>query len=164
MNINEALVKKDSLPFRQGAIALVLNKNNKVLLVQMLSYKENQWRFPGGGIDEDEKPGDALLREFSEELGSDKFEIIAESKYKTEYFWPEEIIKMRHEQKGELFKGQQQYQFLVKYSGEENEINPDPNEIKKIKWISINELPEHLIFNGQLELTQKVLKEFNLID
>lgn len=163
MTLEEALANKDLLTYRQGAIGLVFNSENQILIAQMLPYKEDQWRFPGGGIDKGEKPADALIREFSEEMGSDKFEVIGESKYKAKFDWNDESITLRYKQKGELFRGQEQHQFIVKFKGKKEELSPDPKELKQIKWVEISELPNYLIFKGQWELTEKVLKEFDIL-
>lgn len=38
------------------------------------------WQMPQGGIDENEDPREAALRELKEEIGTDRAQIIAESK------------------------------------------------------------------------------------
>ena len=159
MNIDETIKNKHLLPFRQGVIGLVLNKQGKVLIAQMNAYKENEWRFPGGGIDQGEEPSQALLRELREELGSVKFEILAESKFKAKFDWPDESIKKRFEERGELYRGQEQIHFLVKFNGDCSNLNPDPEELRTIKWIPLDQLPSHFIFPGQWEITEKVINE-----
>ncbi len=159
MDIKQAIKNKHLLKYRQGSIGLILNQDNKVLIVQMNEYKKNEWRFPGGGIDKGEDAGSALLRELNEELGSDKFEIVAQSKFIAKFDWPDESIRKRYERKGEIYKGQEQRQFLVNFSGSILDLKPDPNELKNVKWISLDELPEFFIFPGQWEITKKVIEE-----
>ena len=43
------------------------------------------------------------------------------------------IIK-RLKEKKELFRGQSASHFLVKYLGDKEKLQPDPGEIRKIKW------------------------------
>lgn len=159
MDIDEIIKNKNTIPYRQGAIGLILNQDNQVLISKNIDYKENEWRFPGGGIDKGEEPKDTLLRELREELGSDKFEIIAQSKYKTHYDWSDEDIKRHYEKRGELYRGQEQFQFLVRFTGLLSDIKPDPNELRQIKWISLDELPEYSVFPDQWETIKKVLDE-----
>jgi putative (di)nucleoside polyphosphate hydrolase len=163
MNIDEAIKDKVNIPYRSGVIGLILNKENQVLIAQMNAYKENEWRFPGGGIDEGEEPKEALLRELREELGSEEFEVIKESRYKAKFDWPDESIRKRYEKRGELYRGQEQRQFLVKFIGDISNLKPDPNELRQVKWVSLKDLPDYFIFPGQWELTKKVIEEFNLI-
>lgn len=57
------------------AIAIVFNKKNQILLVQRnyvndpASRYHGAWGFPGGGIEENEQPMDATIRETLEETG-----------------------------------------------------------------------------------------------
>jgi len=86
------LLKSDSLGYRDKSLGIVIDKNKNFLLVQLHSYGKNDWNFPGGGIEDGETPEEALLRELSEELGSNKFKIVAKSKKQIEYDWPDFII------------------------------------------------------------------------
>jgi 8-oxo-dGTP diphosphatase len=51
--------------------AALVDADNRVLLAQRPAGKqlEGLWEFPGGKIDADERPEDALIRELREELG-----------------------------------------------------------------------------------------------
>ena len=51
--------------------AALIDADNRVLLAQRPEGKqlEGLWEFPGGKIDADERPEDALIRELREELG-----------------------------------------------------------------------------------------------
>ena len=49
------------------------------------------WQMPQGGIDADEKPRRAVLRELKEETGTDRAEIIARSRDWYRYDLPEEL-------------------------------------------------------------------------
>ncbi len=154
-------IDRKELPFRQGAIGIIVDNTNRFLVVQMQSYDENQWRFPGGGIDEGEKAEEALLRELEEELKSKDFEIIKRSNHIIEYDWPEEVILDRYKKKNELYKGQQQIQFLTKYTGNSDELDFDNVELRQVAWITLEEFPKYFVFPGQLEESLNVVKEFS---
>jgi len=55
-------------PKTKGVKAIIFNPDNKILMVR-LTYYPNTWTFPGGGVDANEKPEDAILRECKEEVG-----------------------------------------------------------------------------------------------
>ncbi len=69
-------------PYRKGANAIVIDKNNQFLLIQKVRYGNNQWDFPGGGMDEEENCETAVLRELQEELHSVDFKIIKKARTK----------------------------------------------------------------------------------
>lgn len=79
-----------NFPYRQGVTAIVVDDANKFLIVQKIKYGDNQWDFPGGGIDEEETPETAVLRELKEELGSSNFKIIKQSPVVDRFEWPKE--------------------------------------------------------------------------
>lgn len=54
---------------RTAARALVLDPTDRVLLVQFRFAHGDVWATPGGGIDHDETPTEALRRELHEEIG-----------------------------------------------------------------------------------------------
>lgn len=149
----------NELPYRQGVIGIVIDSKNQFLIVQMVSYGENEWRFPGGGCEDNETAKEALLRELKEELNSDKFEIVKESNQINRFNWPEEIIIEQIKKKNRYFRGQEQKQFLVRFNGAHEELRPDPTELRQIKWIPYNELESHFIFNNQCKSAESVIKE-----
>jgi len=156
------LLASGSLGYRDKSLGIVINKDKDFLIVQTESYRDNDWNFPGGGIEEGETPEEAVLRELNEELGSDKFKIISKSSRQIEYDWPEFIIaKDLKKRRNKTYKGQRMNVFLVKFVGQKSDIKPDPGEIRAAKWVTLNDLRNHLNFTNQWEEAEKILKELD---
>ncbi|TMM25252.1 MAG: NUDIX domain-containing protein [Actinobacteria bacterium] len=82
---------------RPAARALVLDRNDRVLLVQ---FRDEQgqiwWATPGGGIDEGESAEDAIRRELAEEVGLRAFELGPEVWQREHVFaWAGQILHQR---------------------------------------------------------------------
>ena len=92
-----AMIDKKDMVYRESTLAYVTDGAGKFLLVQKEIYKDNEWTFAGGGVDEGETSEQAVVRELEEELGSRNFRIIGESKQKYRYEFPEEVIKRNYE-------------------------------------------------------------------
>lgn len=152
-------ITREKYPYRQAVHGIVIDDNQQFLLVQKLNYRENEWSFAGGGIKENETPRQAVLRELEEELGSKKFKVIAESKIPHSYEWPDHVILRQCQKTGGLYWGNQIKYFLSKFSGEKKELKLQTNELKAIKWVTLKQLPKHLIFPGQWQAAEKVIKE-----
>ncbi len=155
-------LNRNGLLYRQSTSAVILNKNEQMLIVQKNSFKNNEWDIPGGGIEDGEKPELAIIRELSEELGNSKFEVIKVSRLKDSYEWPDEYINQRIKNNKPIFRGQERIQFLVRFTGEEGEIKIQEEEIRVAKWVFLNELSSFLIFPNQMEKMKNLLKEFSL--
>lgn len=152
----------ERLSYRASTVALIIDKNKNILIIQKNSFKPNEWDFPGGGIDNNENAEETILRELKEELGSKNFRILKMDKNIDKYNWPEEYILWRQEKFGKTFRGQERKRFLVEYLGNKKEIKIEEEEIRKYKWVKIKELEKYLVFPGYFEKIKKVLEEWDL--
>ena len=52
-------------------VGVIINKKNQVLIAKRANHQHqgNKWEFPGGKVENDESPTEALTRELKEELG-----------------------------------------------------------------------------------------------
>lgn len=53
----------------EGARAIAFDESGRLLLVRSAYGQRERWQFPGGGINRDEHPADAAIRETLEETG-----------------------------------------------------------------------------------------------
>jgi len=67
--------RSSGLPLRQAVRALVLDPDDRVLLVRFDWPEKTVWALPGGGVDPDEPLEKAIARELAEECGLREFEL-----------------------------------------------------------------------------------------
>src|SRR5262245_38111213 len=67
--------RSSGLPLRHAVRALILDPEDRVLLVRFDWRDKHVWAPPGGGIDEGETPAQAIVRELAEECGLRDFDL-----------------------------------------------------------------------------------------
>ncbi|NBT86043.1 MAG: RNA pyrophosphohydrolase [Alphaproteobacteria bacterium] len=160
------MTSSDSSAFRLGVGIMLVNADKKVFVgrrIDQTRQKENDivskvWQMPQGGIDSGEHLKEALWREMDEEIGCSKGEIIAESKEWYSYDLP---LDLQIRLWGGRFQGQKQKWFLVKFLGEEKDINLNTHypEFSSWKWVDCDELID-IIVPFKKELYKKIVGEF----
>lgn len=146
------------LPFRPGVGMMILDKHNRIFVGKRIDSKLNGWQMPQGGIDLGETPSAAALREMEEEIGCNKGNIIAESKNWYSYRVPNFLIPKLW---GGKFCGQKQKWFLIRFTGEDSDIdiNTECPEFDQWKWVHFDELLKDII-PFKLKLYKQVVREF----
>ena len=66
------------LPYRRGVGVALFNRQGLVFAAERIDTP-GAWQMPQGGIDRDEDPWPAALRELKEEIGTSKAERLAET-------------------------------------------------------------------------------------
>lgn len=147
------------LPYREGVGMMIVNKDKKVFVGQRSDTRARAWQMPQGGVDIGETPSSAALREMAEEIGSDKGQIIAESKNWYSYDLPKFLVPKLW---NGTYKGQKQKWFLIEFLGQDSEININTEipEFVKWRWASLEELP-HIIVPFKKRLYKAVVEEFS---
>ena len=128
-----------NLPLRSGVGIVLLNKKNKVFVAKRIDNPKNFWQMPQGGVDKDENYYQAALRELKEETSINNVELIQEIDGITTYELPENLLGIIWKGK---YKGQKQKWFLMRYLGNDNDINIKTNkpEFLDWKWINVEDL------------------------
>ena len=132
--------EKILLPFRIGVGVIVLNEKNRVFVGKRKDNPVDKWQMPQGGVNKGEKLIDAMKRELEEETGIKNIKILKEIDGWSEYELPENLLGKIWRGK---YRGQKQKWFIVKFIGDEDEINLKTSKPEFIewKWLDIENLP-----------------------
>ena len=151
------------LPLRSGVGIIVLNKENKVFVAKRIDNPKNFWQMPQGGVNEGENFLKAAYRELEEETSIKNVELIKELEGTITYELPDRLLGIIWRGK---YRGQKQKWFLMKFTGEEEEINIKTKnpEFLDWKWIDLDQITEIVVdfkLHVYKELKDKVKKIIN---
>ncbi len=144
------------LPMRNGVGAIILNNKNEVFVGKRKDNPIDKWQMPQGGVDKGEDYLTAMKRELLEETSIKSIKIIKELDGFFEYELPKNLIGIIWKGK---FRGQKQKWYIVKFLGDEKEINLKTKnpEFIEWKWIVPEDLPD-VIVDFKKDLYIKLLK------
>lgn len=146
------------LPFRPGVGIMLLNPSNLVFVARRIDMPSEAWQMPQGGIDPGETPGQAVMRELKEEVGTDKAVVVAESPIWRSYDLPAELMGKLW---GGRYRGQTQKWFALRFTGTDADIDiaTEEPEFLDWKWAELAELPA-LIVPFKRKLYEELVAEF----
>ena len=145
------------LPYRNGVGIVVLNKDNKVFVARRIDNPKNFWQMPQGGVDKNEDFLTAAFRELDEETSIKSVELIKELDGFITYNLPDHLLGIIWKGK---YKGQTQKWFVMRFIGEDSEININTKhpEFLEWKWVELSEITK-LVVNFKLDLYQEVQRK-----
>jgi len=145
---------KDQLPLRIGVGVVLLNSNNHVFVGKRIDNPKKFWQMPQGGIEKNENALNAAKRELEEETGVTSVKLIKELDEWLIYNLPKNLL-------GKIWKGryrgQKQKWFVMRFLGNEKEINIKTKhpEFIEWKWIELDEITE-VVVDFKLNIYKKV--------
>ena len=137
-------MNQKKLPLRIGVGAIVLNNKNQIFVGKRLDNPVNKWQMPQGGVDKGENLIIAMKRELMEETSIQSIKILKKIDKWLEYELPENLLGIIWKGK---FRGQKQKWFIVRFIGNESEINLKTKQPEFIewKWIEVDELTKVIV-------------------
>ena len=145
------------LPLRIGVGIILLNHKNNVFVGKRIDNPKNSWQMPQGGVDQNENFLQAAKRELEEETGVKTVEVIKELNEWLTYDLPKNLLGKLWKGK---YRGQKQKWFIMKFVGENREINVKTKnpEFLDWKWIEPSELPAVAV-DFKINIYRKIAKE-----
>jgi putative (di)nucleoside polyphosphate hydrolase len=146
---------------------MLINRKGRVFIGRRTDGPEHvdathAWQMPQGGVDANEDPWPAALRELYEETNVTSVEKLAESSQWFSYDIPRDIVGRAWKGK---YRGQTQKWYALRFTGDDAEIdvlNPagghEP-EFAEWRWERIERLPG-LIIPFKRPVYEKVIAEF----
>ena len=149
--------KYKDLPLRSGVGIVVLNKKNQVFLAKRIDNPKNFWQMPQGGVDKNENFYKAAIRELEEETSIRTVSLVKEIQGLTTYLLPKHLLGIIWKGK---YKGQKQKWFIVRFNGEEKEINIKTKQPEFLdwKWVNIDNLTDEVV-EFKFHVYKKIQKE-----
>ncbi len=141
-------------------VGIVLANDREQVLWARRAYQSDAWQFPQGGIQQGEKPEDALFRELHEEVGllATDVEVVASTSGWLRYRLPRHLIRQRQKP---LCVGQKQKWFLLRIQDAEERIHFDSTntpEFDDWSWVSYW-YPINQVIPFKREVYRRALRE-----
>jgi putative (di)nucleoside polyphosphate hydrolase len=158
MSISLKKHKLDKRPYRPCVGIMLLNNDGHVFLGRRNDMTQKSWQMPQGGIDPNENPKTAALRELEEETGIKTVTIIDQMPQWLSYDYPLEVAKKSF---SNHYRGQRQLWFVMRFMGSDDEINLHAThaEFSEWKWSKL-ECITSLIVDFKKPIYKVLVKKF----
>ena len=140
---------------------VLFNKDGLIFLGKRNDLSQESWQMPQGGIDTNEKPETAALRELEEETGVKTVKIMDHTKDWLTYDYPSQVVSRKF---SNYYRGQRQLWFAMRFLGTDEEINLQTNhaEFNSWKWSNIEELVP-LVVDFKKPVYREIVKKFGYL-
>ena len=132
--------------YRSCVGAMILNKKGHVFVGQRLDMISPAWQMPQGGVEDGEDLQTAIFREIEEEVGvhSNHLQLISQCEGWFFYDLPSDLQKKLW---GGAYCGQKQKWFLMKFLGQDRDINinTEEPEFRSWQWMPAHKVVAHAV-------------------
>lgn len=149
---------QETRPYRDGVGIILVNRIGQVFIGQRSDIDQPAWQMPQGGIEVGECPHQAALRELSEEAGTQKVEIVAETAGWITYDLP---MNLSYTVWNGLYRGQRQKWYVMRFTGCDADIDVTkghPPEFSSWRWVKPEMVVSHVV-NFKRDLYTRVITE-----
>ena len=147
--------------YRQGVGIVLINEQQQIFVAQRADMTSAYWQMPQGGIEPQESPLNAALRELKEETGVQSVNLLKQTQQWHTYDLPADLAPRLWNGR---YRGQKQKWFLMQFIGTDSEINLQahtPAEFTTYRWSATQDVIAHAV-PFKHALYQSVLNEFEL--
>ena len=137
----------------------MVNERGQLLVCERFKVP-GAWQFPQGGVDDDEEPDKALLREVEEEVGFlPEHYTVEKSRGGYRYDYPDWVRKPTHKSH---FAGQEQTYYLCRMKPAAPPVNlmQEPRKFSQSRWIYPEEFSLEWLPDFKRETYRAVMKDF----
>lgn len=148
------------LPYRRNVGVMLANAGGHIFVGQRYDSLIPAWQMPQGGIDGDERPDEAAMRELEEETGVSPSLVTLEAQTSDwlSYDLPLDLVPRIW---NGCYRGQEQKWVLFRFHGKDSDINiatPHP-EFSDWRWLPPAEVAKQIV-PFKRAVYDRVLEEF----
>ncbi|HTQ14917.1 MAG TPA: RNA pyrophosphohydrolase [Rhizomicrobium sp.] len=137
-------IRHEDLPYRPCVGVMLFNGEGLVFVGKRIDQTVEGWQMPQGGIDGNETPAEAALREMEEEIGTRNAQILREMDGWLSYDLPAHLLGVALHGR---YRGQRQKWIAARFLGTDAEINVATHqpEFAQWKWLAVEALPRMIV-------------------